>query len=93
MKKKVKKEMTQTVIGDSAPRSQTRISSKHQVTIPKAAFHTAGLEPGDTLRVEAAGAGRVVLTRIDELIDLYSGSLSTGGKLRLQIERLREEWR
>ncbi len=69
------------------------MSSKHQVTIPRAAFRTAGLAPGDTLRVEAAGIGRVVLTRIDELIDLYSGSLDTGGDLRRQIERLREEWR
>jgi bifunctional DNA-binding transcriptional regulator/antitoxin component of YhaV-PrlF toxin-antitoxin module len=74
-------------------RNQTTVSSKHQVTIPVGPFHTAGLEPGDTLRVEAEGAGRVVLTRVDELIDRYSGCLDTGGDLRKQVEGLREEWR
>ncbi len=45
------------------------------------------------LKVEAEGAGRVVLTRIDELVDRFSGSLATGGNLREQVEGLREEWR
>jgi bifunctional DNA-binding transcriptional regulator/antitoxin component of YhaV-PrlF toxin-antitoxin module len=74
-------------------KNQTRVSSKHQVTIPVAALRTAGFEPGDTLKVEAEGAGRVVLTRIDDLIDRYSGCLDTGGELRRQVEGLREEWR
>jgi bifunctional DNA-binding transcriptional regulator/antitoxin component of YhaV-PrlF toxin-antitoxin module len=74
-------------------KDQTRVSSKHQVTIPAGAFRTAGFAPGDTLRVEAEGAGRVVLTRIDELVDRYSGCLETGGGLREQVEGLREEWR
>lgn len=74
-------------------KNQTRVSSKHQVTIPAGAFRTAGLEAGDTLRVEAEGAGRVVLTRVDELIDRYSGCLDTGGDLRERVEGLREEWR
>jgi AbrB family looped-hinge helix DNA binding protein len=74
-------------------RNQTKVSSKHQVTIPAAAFRSAGLEPGDTLRVEADGAGRIVLTRLDELLDRYSGCLDTGGSLRAQVEGLRGEWR
>jgi bifunctional DNA-binding transcriptional regulator/antitoxin component of YhaV-PrlF toxin-antitoxin module len=73
-------------------KDQTRVSGKHQVTIPAAAFRTAGFEPGDTLKVEAEGAGRVVLTRIDELIDRYSGCLDTGGDLGRQVEGLRKEW-
>lgn len=76
-----------------AQRSQTRVSSKHQVTIPASAFRTAGLRPGDTLKVEAEGAGRVLLTRVDELADRYSGSLRSGGDLRRRVEGLREEWR
>jgi bifunctional DNA-binding transcriptional regulator/antitoxin component of YhaV-PrlF toxin-antitoxin module len=75
----------------AARRGQARISSKHQVTIPVAAFRTAGLAAGDTLKVEADGAGRIVLTRIDELLDRYSGCLNTGGDLRIQVEGLREE--
>ena len=74
-------------------KNQTRVSSKHQVTIPAGAFRSAGLEPGDTLKVEADGAGRVVLTRIDELIDRYSGRFETGGDLRVRVEGLRGEWR
>ncbi|HEU5142933.1 MAG TPA: AbrB/MazE/SpoVT family DNA-binding domain-containing protein [Solirubrobacterales bacterium] len=74
-------------------RDHTRVSSKHQVTIPVGAFRAAGLEAGDTLRVEADGAGRVVLTRVEELIERYSGVLDTGGALRERVEGLREEWR
>ncbi|HVQ59789.1 MAG TPA: hypothetical protein VMS60_12850 [Solirubrobacterales bacterium] len=43
--------------------------------------------------MEADGAGRVVLTRIDELVSRYSGCLDTGGDLRKQVGGLREEWR
>lgn len=74
-------------------RNQTKVSSKHQVTIPAGAFRSAGLEPGDTLRVDADGAGRIVLTRIDELLNRYSGCLDTGGSLRERVQGLRGEWR
>lgn len=76
-----------------ATRSRTRISSKHQVTIPAGPFHEAGLREGDALQVEARGAGQVLLTRVDELVERYSGALDTGGALRRDLERLREEWR
>jgi AbrB family looped-hinge helix DNA binding protein len=74
-------------------RNQTKVSTKHQVTIPARAFRGAGLEPGDTLKVEAAGAGRIVLTRLDELLDRYSGCLDTKGALRERVEGMRGEWR
>jgi AbrB family looped-hinge helix DNA binding protein len=80
-------------MGKKVKKEQTKVSSKHQVTIPAGAFRGAGLEPGDVLRVEAAGAGRVVLSRVDELLDRFSGCLDTGGDLREQVERLRDEWR
>lgn len=85
--------MAVNVKKDAQQRNQTKVSSKHQVTIPVGAFRTAGLEAGDTLRVEADGAGRIVMTRIDELLDRYSGCLDTGGGLREQVEGLRREWR
>lgn len=71
---------------------RSRISSKHQVTIPAAAFRSAGLASGDVVRVEAEGAGRVVLTKVDDLVDRYSGSLATGGELRRSVQSLRDEW-
>lgn len=73
--------------------NQTTVSSKHQVTIPSDAFAAAGLGSGDILRVEATGRGRIVLSRVDDLVDRYSGSLATGGDLRQRVEGLREEWR
>lgn len=57
------------------------------------ALRSAGLGPGDILRVQADGAGRVLLTRVDELVDRYSGCLDTGGVLREEVKGLRGEWR
>ena len=71
---------------------RSRISSKHQVTIPVAAFRGAGFEAGDLVRVEAEGAGRVVLTKVDDIVDRYSGSLTTGGQLGRMVQGLRDEW-
>lgn len=74
-------------------KNQTRVSNKHQVTIPAGAFQAAGLKSGDTLKVEAEGPGRVILTRVGEPVDRYSGRLDTGGELRERVKGLREEWR
>ena len=74
-------------------KGQTKISAKHQVTIPVSALRDAGIRTGDVLRVEADGAGRLVLTRVDELLARYSGRLATGGRLGKAVEGLREEWR
>lgn len=82
--------MVENVKNDRVGRS--RISSKHQVTIPVAAFRGAGFAPGDFVRVEAEGAGRVVLTKVDDLVDRYSGSVATGGELRRSVDALRDEW-
>jgi bifunctional DNA-binding transcriptional regulator/antitoxin component of YhaV-PrlF toxin-antitoxin module len=77
---------------DRAGTDRTRISSKHQVTIPKTTFAAAGLAAGDTLRVQAIGPGQVTLTRLDELLDRYDGALSGGDDLSAAVERLRDEW-
>jgi hypothetical protein len=58
--------------GQHADRRRTRISSKHQITIPSTPFRAAELRVGDRLHAEADGAGRVVLTRIEKLIELQS---------------------
>ena len=70
----------------------TKVSSKNQITIPAAELRAAGLGPGDVLRVEALGAGRVALTRVDELLGRYAGALDSRGRLRRQVDALREEW-
>lgn len=73
-------------------RDQTRISSKHQVTIPLDAFKGAGFEAGDTVKVEALGPGRVSLTRLDALLDKYRGAMTPGAITGRDIEQLRDEW-
>jgi bifunctional DNA-binding transcriptional regulator/antitoxin component of YhaV-PrlF toxin-antitoxin module len=76
-----------------ASKPHTRISSKHQVTIPTGPFRQAGFSEGDTVQVRAQGPGEVVLTRVDELVDRYRGALDTGGRLRRDVDALRGEWR
>lgn len=68
------------------------MSSKHQVTIPRQAFETAGLKEGDTVKVEANGPGRVTLTRLDELLGKYRRALTPGAITNADIGRRRDEW-
>lgn len=71
---------------------RSRISTKHQITIPISAFSEAGLREGDVVRVEAQGPGRVVIARMDDLVEELAGSLSTGGELGRAVRKLRQEW-
>jgi len=71
---------------------RTRLSAKHQATIPVAALRRAGLKAGDELRVEAAGPGRIVLTRVAETLAGYAGRL-TGVYPKGTLQKLRREWR
>jgi bifunctional DNA-binding transcriptional regulator/antitoxin component of YhaV-PrlF toxin-antitoxin module len=73
-------------------RGHTRLSAKNQATIPVAALRQAGLKPGDALRVEAAGAGRIVLSRVEETLASYAGRL-TGVYPKAALKKLRREWR
>jgi bifunctional DNA-binding transcriptional regulator/antitoxin component of YhaV-PrlF toxin-antitoxin module len=71
---------------------RTRLNAWHQVTIPVAALRRAGLEPGEVLQVEAVGAGRIVLARVDEILAGYVGQL-TGVDRKGFLQKLRREWR
>jgi bifunctional DNA-binding transcriptional regulator/antitoxin component of YhaV-PrlF toxin-antitoxin module len=71
---------------------RSRVSGKHQITIPIGAFTEAGLREGDVVRVEAQGRGRVLIARMDDLIDEYAGCLHTGGELGRTVRGLRQEW-
>ena len=83
--------MTQPV-KNPRKRGTTAISSKHQVTIPAAPFRAAGLQPGDTLRVEAAGRGRVLLTNLEEELDRFDGCLGPDAFPEGFVDSLRDEW-
>lgn len=73
-------------------RGRTRISAKNQATIPVVALRRAGLKPGDEVQVEAIGAGRIVLTRVEETLAGYAGRL-TGVYPKGSLHKLRREWR
>src|SRR3989442_11803181 len=83
-----------TMNGVKPPRRRgaTRISPKHQVTIPQEALATAGLQVGDRLRVAVQGPGAVLLVREDDPLDEHAGAL-TGVYPRDYLGELRGEWR
>ncbi len=74
------------------PAGRSRVSSRHQVTIPSAAFGEAGLREGDVVQVSADGRGRVIIARVDDPIEEFAGSIKTGGELGRAVRGLRREW-
>lgn len=73
-------------------RGYTRVSSKHQVTLPAEAMVRAGLRAGDRLRVTTHRAGEVRLVREADPIDEHAGAL-TGVYPAGYLDELRKEWR
>lgn len=73
-------------------RGTSRISAKHQITIPAAALRAAGLEVGERVVARADGPGRVVLEREAGVVDEFAGALR-GVYDRDELDRLRGEWR
>lgn len=69
----------------------SRVSSKHQVTIPTGALRAAGLEVGDRLVARAEGPGRVVFEREDDVLAEFAGAL-TGVYEKGELTGLRDEW-
>jgi len=72
-------------------RGATRISSKHQITIPVDALRAAGLEIGDRVVARADGAGRVVLEREHDILAEFAGTM-TGAYTVNELDDLRREW-
>lgn len=50
------------------------------------------MREGDLVQVKAQGRGRVLIARVDDLVDEYAGCLSTGGELGRTVRGLRQEW-
>lgn len=73
-------------------RGRTTVSSKHQVTLPVDALARAGLATGDQLAVEVVGPGQLILRRVADPVEGYSGVL-TGIYEPAELDRLRDEWR
>jgi len=69
----------------------TRVSSKNQVTLPIDVLLTAGVQPGDSLMVEAKATGEIVLRREEDPLDRYIGSM-TGMFPPDYLRELHDEW-
>ena len=72
-------------------RGTSKISSKHQITIPAEALRAAGLEVGDRLLARSDGAGRVILEHEHDVVAELAGAL-TGLYLQGELDELRSEW-
>jgi len=72
-------------------RGASRVSSKHQVTIPVEALRAAGIEAGDRLVARADGPGRVVFEREVDVLAGFVGAL-TGVYEPDELTGLRDEW-
>jgi len=68
------------------------ISRKNQVTLPVEALRAAGLEPGDDVRVQVVGPGRLELVRADELVDEFAGLFDATVYPDGYLDKLRREW-
>ena len=67
------------------------MSTKNQVTLPIDVLLTAGVRPGDSLMVEAKGAGEIMLRREEDPLEHYYGSM-TGMFPPTYVRDLRDEW-
>ena len=70
----------------------TRLSRKHQATIPVAVLAEAGVQAGERLRVEALGPGRIVLTRAEDSFEDLLGAFGDDVYPPGYLEELRGEW-
>jgi bifunctional DNA-binding transcriptional regulator/antitoxin component of YhaV-PrlF toxin-antitoxin module len=57
-------------------KGRTRVTSKNQVTIPVDALRKAGIAADDVVSVYADGEGRIVVERMESLIERYAEKLS-----------------
>lgn len=78
-------------LGPSRRRGYTRVSPKHQVTLPSDVLARAGLDVGDRLRVSTVRSGEVVLVRETDVLDDHVGRLS-GVYPPGYLDKLRDEW-
>jgi bifunctional DNA-binding transcriptional regulator/antitoxin component of YhaV-PrlF toxin-antitoxin module len=68
------------------------ISRKNQVTLPVDALRAAGLEPGDDLRVQVVGPGRLELARADDMVEEFAGVFDASVYPKDYLDKLRREW-
>lgn len=68
------------------------ISGKNQVTLPVDALREAGLQPGDDVRIQVVGPGRLQLVRVGEMVAEFAGVFDASVYPEGYLEKLRDEW-
>jgi bifunctional DNA-binding transcriptional regulator/antitoxin component of YhaV-PrlF toxin-antitoxin module len=71
----------------------SKVSGKHQVTIPVRVLRDAGVRAGDDVIIRAAGRGRIEVERTEDVVRRYAGSLPAGTYPPGHLDELRGEWR
>ncbi len=71
----------------------SKVSSKHQVTLPVRVLEDAGLKAGDEVVIRVIGRGRIEVERAEDVIGRYAGSLPPGTYPPGYLHQLRDEWR
>lgn len=78
-------------VKETRRRGYTRVSAKHQVTLPVDALHRAGIQTGDRLRAEVRAPGEVLLVRDVDPVEQFSGALTDVYPVGV-LDELRREW-
>lgn len=71
----------------------SKVSRKHQVTLPVRVLKDAGLAAGDEVVIRVIGPGRIEVERSEDVIDRYAGSLPSGTYPHGHLDDLRDGWR
>ena len=70
----------------------SKISRKHQVTLPVSVLREAGIGPGDEVVLRVVGRGRIEIERASDIAERFAGALPTGTYPPRYLDTLRDEW-